>query len=449
MNLLFNLVAVQPIHSAKFHGGGSYGEVIFWALVDRLYGRSQLPSAVFRTFTDWENEMNMADDAEAAAADDAEASAVAGDAETTDMADSKSDLSQNRKDVRLFCVYDSHKYLSPDILAACKNCGIPLFDFAKKTPQQIIDENAIDTFYTPLYSLESKWQIQVKRFVFTWHGVRALEMQYSWQGLGFAKKLAQKLEALVRYRKIWKKLYYAPKYRELAARIADGRAECITVSEHSCASIKSFFPELLDKEIPVFYSPMIDYEPEGFLPPGVNAKNFFLLTSGARWEKNNLRAVKAFDELVTMMQSTKHKFNMKLVITGATNVKAYRKHIRNKDAFVFLGYVESKELEFLHKNAYAFVFPSLNEGFGYPPVQSMRYGVPVAASGSTSVPEVCENAVLYFDPYSVSEIKNRMIQLFDSDIYMKHMARGIVRYAEVRKRQQEDLEKTVAFVLGE
>lgn len=387
MNLLFNLVAVQPIHSAKFHGGGSYGEVIFWALVKR--------------------------------------------------------------GAKFSCVYDSRKYLAPDIIAACEKCGIPLFDIAEKTPQQIIDENAIDAFYTPLYSLEGKWQIQVKRFVFTWHGVRALEMQYSWQGVGFAKKLAQKLEALVRYRESWKKLYYAPKYRDLAARIADGRAECITVSEHSRASIKSFFPELLDKEIPVFYSPMLDYEPEGFLPPTVKTKKYFLLTSGARWEKNNLRAVKAFDELVTMMRSTNHEFDMKLVITGATNVKVYRKHIRNKDAFVFLGYVESKELEFLHKNAYAFIFPSLNEGFGYPPVQSMRYGVPVAASGTTSVPEVCENAALYFDPYSVSEIKNRMIQLLDSNIYAMYAARGVARYGEVHKRQQEDLEKAVAFVLGE
>lgn len=387
MNLLFNLVAVQPIHSAKFHGGGSYGEVIFWALVKR--------------------------------------------------------------GAKFSCAYDSRKYLSPDILAACEKCGIPLFDIAEKTPQQIIDENAIDAFYTPLYSLEGKWQIQVKRFVFTWHGVRALEMQYSWQGVGFAKKFAQKMEALVRYRESWKRLYYAPKYRDLAARIADGRAECITVSEHSRASIKSFFPELLDKEIPVFYSPMLDYEPEGFLPPTAKTKKYFLLTSGARWEKNNLRAVKAFDELVTMMHSTNHEFDMKLVITGATNVKAYRKHIRNKDAFVFLGYVESKELEFLHKNAYAFIFPSLNEGFGYPPVQSMRYGVPVAASGTTSVPEVCENAVLYFDPYSVSEIKNRMIQLLDSNIYAMYASRGVVRYGEVHKRQQEDLEKAVAFVLGE
>ena len=387
MNLLFNLVAVQPIHSAKFHGGGSYGEVIFWALVKR--------------------------------------------------------------GAKFSCAYDSRKYLSPDIIAACEKCGIPLFDIAEKTPQQIIEENAIDAFYTPLYSLEGKWQIQVKRFVFTWHGVRALEMQYSWQGVGFAKKFAQKLEALVRYRESWKRLYYAPKYRDLAARIADGRAECITVSEHSRASIKSFFPELLDKEIPVFYSPMLDYEPEGFLPPAVKTKKYFLLTSGARWEKNNLRAVKAFDELVTMMRSTNHEFDMKLVITGATNVKVYRKHIRNKDAFVFLGYVESKELEFLHKNAYAFIFPSLNEGFGYPPVQSMRYGVPVAASGTTSVPEVCENAALYFDPYSVSEIKNRMIQLLDSDIYAMYASRGVVRYGEVHKRQQEDLEKAVAFVLGE
>ena len=387
MNLLFNLVAVQPIHSAKFHGGGSYGEVIFWALVKR--------------------------------------------------------------GAKFSCVYDSRKYLAPDIIAACEKSGIPLFDIAEKTPQQIIDENAIDAFYTPLYSLEGKWQIQVKRFVFTWHGVRALEMQYSWQGVGFAKKFAQKLEALVRYRDSWKKYFYAPKYRDLAARIADGRAECITVSEHSRASIKSFFPELLDKEIPVFYSPMLDYEPEGFLPPTVKTKKYFLLTSGARWEKNNLRAVKAFDELVTMMRSTNHLFDMKLVITGATNVRVYRKHIRNKDAFVFLGYVESKELEFLHKNAYAFIFPSLNEGFGYPPVQSMRYGVPVAASGTTSVPEVCENAALYFDPYSESEIKNRMIQLLDSSIYAMYAARGVVRYGEVHKRQQEDLEKAVAFVLGE
>lgn len=385
MNLLFNLVAVQPIHSAKFHGGGSYGEVIFWALVKR--------------------------------------------------------------GVQFSCAYDSHKYLDPMILDACKTQNIPLFDINEKTPQQIIDENQIDSFYTPLYSLEKKWDINVKDFVFTWHGVRALEMQYSWAGVGFAKKLGQKFEALVRYRESWKKYFYKPKYQALAARMAEGKARTITVSEHSRASIKSFFPELLDLEIPVFYSPMTAYEPEGFLPPGVAAKKYFLLTSGARWEKNNLRAAKAFDELVGMYQSQGKPFDFKMVITGAANTRAYLRHLKHKDRFVLLGYVENRELEFLHQNAYAFVFPSLNEGFGYPPVQSMRYGVPVAASGTTSIPEVCGDAVLYFDPYSVSEIKNRLVQLLDSKIYDEYAARAPKRYLEVHTRQNEDLEHTIDFIL--
>ncbi|OWV26528.1 glycosyl transferase family 1 [Fibrobacter sp. UWB1] len=385
MNLLFNLVAVQPIHSAKFHGGGSYGEVIFWALVKR--------------------------------------------------------------GVQFSCAYDSRKYLDPMILDACKTQNIPLFDINEKTPQQIIDENQIDTFYTPLYSLEKKWDINVRDFVFTWHGVRALEMQYSWAGVGFAKKLGQKFEALVRYRESWKKYFYKPKYQALAARMAEGKARTITVSEHSRASIKSFFPELLDLEIPVFYSPMTAYEPEGFLPPGVAAKKYFLLTSGARWEKNNLRAAKAFDELVGMYQSQGKPFDFKMVITGATNARAYLRHLKHKDRFVLLGYVENRELEFLHQNAYAFVFPSLNEGFGYPPVQSMRYGVPVAASGTTSIPEVCGDAVLYFDPYSVSEIKNRLVQLLDSKIYDEYAARAPERYLEVHTRQNEDLEHTIDFIL--
>ena len=385
MNLLFNLVAVQPIHSAKFHGGGSYGEVIFWALVKR--------------------------------------------------------------GVQFSCAYDSRKYLDPMILDACKTQNIPLFDINEKTPQQIIDENQIDTFYTPLYSLEKKWDINVKDFVFTWHGVRALEMQYSWAGVGFAKKLGQKFEALVRYRESWKKHYYKPKYQALAARMAEGKARTITVSEHSRASIKSFFPELLDLEIPVFYSPMTAYEPEGFLPPGVAAKKYFLLTSGARWEKNNLRAAMAFDELVGMYQSQGKPFDFKMVITGAANPKAYLRHLKHKDRFVLLGYVENRELEFLHQNAYAFVFPSLNEGFGYPPVQSMRYGVPVAASGTTSIPEVCGDAVLYFDPYSVSEIKNRLVQLLDSEIYDEYAARAPKRYLEVHTRQIADLEEAVNFIL--
>ena len=130
MNLLFNLTAVQPIHSAKFHGGGSYGEVLFWALINR--------------------------------------------------------------GAKFSCIYDSKKYLDEKILNACKDNQIPLFDINQKTPQEFINENNITAFYTPLYSLEKKWDIQVQDFIFTWHGVRALEMQYHPAGIRFSKKLSQK-----------------------------------------------------------------------------------------------------------------------------------------------------------------------------------------------------------------------------------------------------------------
>ncbi|MCF0215754.1 MAG: glycosyltransferase [Fibrobacteraceae bacterium] len=394
MNLLFNLVAVQPIHSAKFHGGGSYGEVVFRALVKDGY-----------------------------------------------------------EGCKIFCAYDGCKYLNSELVELCKAKNIPLMDIREKSPQQIIDENKVDAFYTPLYSLEARWQIKVPRFVFTWHGVRALELCYSSLGWSFSKKLGQKLESLVRYRKSWKKYFYKPKYKQLAARIAQGQTQAITVSEHSRASIKGFFPELRHAEIPVFYSPMEEGlaccgEANDSLPDGVSPKKYFLLTSGARWEKNNLRAVIALDELIDDYKKCGEKFPYKVVVTGATNKKVYLNKIRHKEFFVLLDYVENHELEMLHQHAYAFIFPSLNEGFGYPPMQSMSYGVPVAASGTTSIPEVCGDAAIYFDPYSVSEIKNRIIQLLDLEIYQEYSARAKMRYAQVHERQKTDLQKTVDFILG-
>lgn len=407
MNLLYNLVAVQPIHNAKFHGGGSYGEELFWALLkhyDPNHRGLVLP-------------------------------------------DEGAPVFQN-KETKIYCIYDSKKYLSSSIIAACKKNDISIFDINESSPQEIINKYAINTFYTPLYSLEKKWKIEVERFVFTWHGVRALEMHYSGLGVPFAKSFSQKIEALVRYRECWKKHFYKPKYQLLAKRIAEGKVQAMTVSEHSRASIKGFFPELIDIEIPVFYSPMAENVAKGILPKETGGKRYFLLTSGARWEKNNLRAVVAFDELISSWIAQNKEFNFKIIVTGVTNKKNYTKKIRHHENFIFLNYVENEELELLHQNAYAFIFPSLNEGFGYPPIQSMRYGVPVAASGTTSIPEICENAALYFDPYSISEIKNRLIQLLDPRIYKDYSARAKQRYREVSQRQKEDLEKAVDFILN-
>ena len=68
-----------------------------------------------------------------------------------------------------------------------------------------------------------------------------------------------------------------------------------------------------------------------------------------------------------------------------------------------------------YKNASLFVYPSLYEGFGIPPLEAMHHGCPVVCSNTGSMPEVVGNAALLFDPYSVESIKDNIISVLYND----------------------------------
>jgi glycosyltransferase involved in cell wall biosynthesis len=67
-----------------------------------------------------------------------------------------------------------------------------------------------------------------------------------------------------------------------------------------------------------------------------------------------------------------------------------------------LGYVSDSEMKYLITNSKAFLFPSLYEGFGIPPLEAMSLGVPVIVSNATSMPEVCGDSAHYIDPFDYS-----------------------------------------------
>jgi glycosyltransferase involved in cell wall biosynthesis len=71
---------------------------------------------------------------------------------------------------------------------------------------------------------------------------------------------------------------------------------------------------------------------------------------------------------------------------------------------VVTGEVSDEVLRAYYANADLLVFPSLYEGFGFPPLEAMASGVPVAASRAASIPEVCGDGAAYFDPLSVEEM---------------------------------------------
>jgi glycosyltransferase involved in cell wall biosynthesis len=79
-----------------------------------------------------------------------------------------------------------------------------------------------------------------------------------------------------------------------------------------------------------------------------------------------------------------------------------------------LGYVTDEELKALYENAFCFIYPSLYEGFGLPPLEAMECGCPVLCSNAASLPEVCSDAAIYFDPYQPKDIAKKIKMLICS-----------------------------------
>ena len=211
------------------------------------------------------------------------------------------------------------------------------------------------------------------------------------------------------------------------------------MSNHSRSAVKLFFPELKEKDIPVMFSPST--VKEGHFIKKYDC-DYFLLVSGVRWEKNNLRAIIALDELC----SEGYIDGKRVIVTGADSKTAFKYKFKNPEIFSFVGYVDDDELRQLYHDAYCFIYPSLNEGFGYPPLEAMYYGVPVLASPFSSISEVCGDAALYFNPFSIKEIKMRIIQLESPEVRSDLGKRGLKRYGVIRERQDCDLDRIVDFI---
>jgi glycosyltransferase involved in cell wall biosynthesis len=99
----------------------------------------------------------------------------------------------------------------------------------------------------------------------------------------------------------------------------------------------------------------------------------------------------------------------KVAIAGGSNQRVFGKaQVASNADVVWLGYVTDAELKALYENATAFIFPSLHEGFGLPLVEAMELRCPVISSNVASMPEVCGDAALYFDPRCPQQLFEHM-----------------------------------------
>lgn len=121
----------------------------------------------------------------------------------------------------------------------------------------------------------------------------------------------------------------------------------------------------------------------------------YLLYVGGRWDyKNFLFFAQMFSSLLISEP------DLKIVCTGSP-FNSSEKYLFNKLGIqdsVYNTFVSDEELTYLYKNAIAFIFPSLYEGFGLPVLESFSCGCPAVISNSSSLSEIGEDAAIYFEP---------------------------------------------------
>jgi glycosyltransferase involved in cell wall biosynthesis len=135
--------------------------------------------------------------------------------------------------------------------------------------------------------------------------------------------------------------------------------------------------------------------------PGTGERRPFLLYPANAWpHKNHARLFAAF----ALVRAERP--GLTLVLTGAGHEK-----LRLPRGVESRGRVSAPELVELYRSAAALVFPSLYEGFGQPPLEAMACGCPVAVSGAAALPEICGDAARYFDPSSIEEIADVVLDV--------------------------------------
>jgi len=140
----------------------------------------------------------------------------------------------------------------------------------------------------------------------------------------------------------------------------------------------------------------------------------FLLYAGAiRPHKNVVRIIEAFSALKTELEKEQQLPDLKLIIIGddlSGHPGLRRTVVRSgvQNDVRFLGFVPIEVLRIFYDVAKIFVFPSLYEGFGLPPLEAMAHGTPVVTSNTSSLPEVAGNAALLVNPENVFEIQRAL-----------------------------------------
>jgi glycosyltransferase involved in cell wall biosynthesis len=203
-------------------------------------------------------------------------------------------------------------------------------------------------------------------------------------------------------------------------RTAKKAARVATVSEYSRQDLLNIYKLPSEKVVVTYNGIETHFTPHQAAPDEAErirgrygiARDYLLAVGSLQPRKNLVRLIRAYAKL----RGERQDFGHQLVIVGRKLWLAHEifdevKKQRWAEDVILTGYVADEDLPALYRAAGAFVYPSLFEGFGLPPLEAMACGTPVVTSNVSSLPEVTEDAALLIDPNDESALANALIEI--------------------------------------
>jgi glycosyltransferase involved in cell wall biosynthesis len=250
------------------------------------------------------------------------------------------------------------------------------------------------------------------------------------------------------------RLYMARRTLGMASRI-------LSVSQSSRRDLARAFA-IPESKIEVVYNALDERFAREPMPPDADrvlerhAVNYpFVLYAGnIRPHKNLARMIEAFAVAKAELAGHEEFAHLKLLVIGdeLTKHPDLRRAVirtRLREDVRFLGFVPHGVLRVFYSRARAFLFPSLYEGFGLPPLEAMAHGTPVVTSNVSSLPEVLDGAALLVNPENLFDIARGIRQVLTDEALRKDLVRRgyeqVKRYSWERSAQQVlDVYRSVA-----
>ena len=205
--------------------------------------------------------------------------------------------------------------------------------------------------------------------------------------------------------------------------IIDKSKGILTVSEYSKKDILKFFNHIPEDK--VFVTPLAansNFKPlnkeicRSHIQEKFNfSKPYILYIGGFSVRKNARDLVLSFDKIYKDLKQPHVLLLAGSLKDEGKKLLEHSKTLSSSEDIIFTGFIEDELLPTLYNGAEAFVYPSIYEGFGLPPLESMSCKTPVITSNITSIPEVTGDACILINPLNRNELEESLVNLLNDD----------------------------------